>query len=146
MATATMALVTALRRTAARIGAGARYRWTHQGACNCGHLAQTLTDRTPAELHALALQKAGDWAQHAVDHCTTSGYPIDHVIDTMLAVGLTTDDLVHLERLSDPEIVRAFPPGERDLDFRERGDVVRYMERWADLLEARLPEPARAAA
>ncbi len=37
-------LIEALRRTAARLATGAEYRWTHMGSCNCGHLAQTVTE------------------------------------------------------------------------------------------------------
>ncbi|MCA9519305.1 MAG: hypothetical protein KC635_30425 [Myxococcales bacterium] len=145
MAKPTVQLVTALRATVARLASGATYRWTHQGACNCGHLAQTLTALSPAEIHAMALERAGDWAQHAVDHCPESGYPIDHVIDTMLGAGLTRDDLVHLERLSDPRVLGALPSGDRDLDFRRREDVLRYLAAWADLLAAELPAAAPAA-
>ncbi len=128
-------LITALRRTSARLDdPETRYQWSHQGRCNCGHLVQTLTGRRPDEIHALALEKAGDWSQHAVDYCPASGFPIDHVIAEMLALGLTTRDLEHLERLSDRRVLRAAGPG-RELDFRAREDVVLYLRAWADLLE-----------
>lgn len=138
MARPSRTLIAALRATAARLAAGSRYQWTHQGACNCGHLAQTLTRRSREELHRLAVQKAGDWGEHAVDYCATSGHPIDAVIGEMLDAGLELADVGHLERLSDPAVVRRFPLGERALDFRRREDVVRYLEAWADLLEERL--------
>lgn len=141
MARPTRRLVDALRTTAARLRAGSEYRWTHMGACNCGHLAQTITGRSPAEIHRLAVQKAGDWGEHAVDHCPASGYPIDHVLDQMLAVGLERSDVEHLERLSDPAVLRRFEIGDRALSHRDRADVVRYMEAWADRLEERL-EPS----
>jgi len=130
-------LAHALRLTAQRLDdASSRYQWAHQGHCNCGHLAQTLTGRSAADIHALALEKAGDWSQHAYDYCPSSGYPIDHVISTMLDAGLTTDDLEHLERLSDPRVLRSLPRGRRALNFRHRDDVVVYLRAWADLLEA----------
>lgn len=134
MGSATHALIDALRSTAARLRAGAPYRWTHQGACNCGHLAQTVTRLSKAEIHRIALEKAGDWAAHAIDYCPGSGYPIDHVISSMLALGLTTEEIAHLERLSDPKVLARVPGGSRELDFRARDDVVLYMETWADLL------------
>lgn len=134
-------LVDALRTTAARLRAGSTYRWTHMGACNCGHLAQTITGRSPAEIHRLAVEKAGDWGEHAVDHCPASGYPIDHVIDRMLEAGLELADVEHLERLSDPAVLRRLPVGERTLSHRDRADVIRYMEAWAGLLEEAL-EPS----
>ena len=132
-------LAVALRQTAARIRAGETYRWTHQGSCNCGHLAQTLTQRTRAEIHAAAVQKAGDWREHTIDYCPTSGLPIDHILGEMLDAGLTLSDIEHLERLSDRKVLETLPVGERHLDFRERDDVVRYMEAWADLLAPPAP-------
>jgi hypothetical protein len=53
----------------------------------------------------------------------------------MLDAGLSSDDLVHLERLSDPKVLSALPLTERNLDYRDRHDVVRYLRLWADRLE-----------
>jgi hypothetical protein len=145
MAKAETRLIEALRATAARLTEGAVYRWTHQGACNCGHLAQTLTRRSREELHRIAVEKAGDWGEHAVDYCPTSGLPLDAVLTEMLDAGLELSDVGHLERLSDPAVVRRFPLGERSLDARKREDVVRYLLAWAALLDERrldaLPPP-----
>ena len=43
-------LAEALRVTAKRISSGDRYKWTHMGACNCGHLAQTITLNNQVDL------------------------------------------------------------------------------------------------
>lgn len=131
-------LIEALRITAQRLRTGAPYRWTHQGACNCGHLAQTVTRLPKAEIHRLALQKAGDWADHAIDYCPDSGYPLDHVIEKLLDLGLSTDDIVHLERLSDPVVVAEAKRANRDLDYRSREDVIWYLDCWAKHLEKNL--------
>lgn len=142
MARPTRTLIAALRVTAARLSGQSVYRWTHMGACNCGHLAQTLTHRTREEIHRLALEKAGDWGEHAVDYCPSSGYPIDHVIARMLDAGLALRDIERLERLSDPKVLRRLPV--QHLDHRRRDHTVRYLLAWADLLEeelAALPEP-----
>ena len=149
MARPSRELVTALRTTAARIGAGAPYAWTHLGACNCGHLAQTLTSRSKEELRKLAMERAGEWADQALEYCPGSGYPIDHVIGTMLDVGLTQEDIGHLERLSCPEVLATIPvPRRIELSYRDREHVVEYLLDWAALLEERLPRavaPCRAA-
>ena len=149
MAQPTPELIAALRDTATRLAAGAAYNWTHQGACNCGHLAQTLTRRSHAEIHALALQKMGDWACKALEYCPGSGYPIDHIISEMLDAGLTTEDIIALERRADAEGLRRVPTGRRaEMDHRRRDDVVAYMRTWAALLEEQwaartaLPLPA----
>ena len=108
------------------------------GSCNCGHLAQQLTNRSKSEIHALALQKAGDWGHHAVEHCTVSGYPIDHIITTMVEAGMSYQDIHELERLSGRAVLRAIPDGRRRLNHKRREDVVVYMRTWADLLHGQL--------
>lgn len=140
MAIPSRTLIDALRATADRLAGGARYTWTHMGACNCGHLAQTVTELSAEEIHAIALEKVGDWHQQVIDHCPASGLPMDHLIDALLELGLSRADLAHLERLSSPEVLRALPPESRELSFRRRSHVVRYMRAFADLLEARLLE------
>lgn len=133
-------LIEALRSTAQRLESGASYRWTHMGMCNCGHLAQTVTGRRKEELHRMAQEKAGDWSQQVVDYCPTSGFPMDHVITSLLDLGLSQSDLRHLEWLSDRAILRQIPARHRSgsghyLDRRRRSDVVLYMRTWADQLE-----------
>ena len=128
-------LIAALRTTARRLERGVRYRWAHMGSCNCGHLAQTLTRLPRQEIHRLALQKAGDWGEQARQYCPTSGYPMDHILGVMRSYGLDADDIWHLERLSDPEVLRRLPPGQRHLDHRLREDVVRYLRTSADLAD-----------
>ena len=88
MATATPKLISALRTTAARLREGSNFQWGHMGSCICGHLAQTVTELSPAEIHRRAMERHGDWSQQSVEHCPTSGLAIDHVIDEMLALGL----------------------------------------------------------
>lgn len=134
-------LVQALRETADRLGRGARYRWTHMGSCNCGHLAQTVTRLSRERLHAIALERAGDWTQQSLSFCADSGLPMDHVIESMLELGLSTTDLADLEKLSNDRVLRSLPHGQRNLSRRKREDVILYMRTWAQLLEADLPSP-----
>ncbi len=138
MARPNLPLIDALRITAQRLAEGADYRWTHMGSCNCGHLAQTVTRLDRASLHRMALEKAGDWSEQARDYCPNSGYPLDHVIRSLLDLGLSTNDLADLERLQNDSVRRRLPPGERELDHRAPQDTVRYLRAWADLLEDQL--------
>lgn len=137
------ALVIALRATAARLASGSRYQWGHLGMCNCGHLVETVCRVPPQRIHVMALEREGDWEQLANAYCPTSGFAIDDMITQLLALGLTTDDIGHLEKLDDPMVLAALPGGHRWLRRNERDDVVAYLETWASLLEARAP--ARAA-
>ena len=127
----------ALRVTAKRIASGSVYKWTHMGACNCGHLAQTVTFNSPEVLHKLALQRAGDWAEQTREYCPASGYSLDFVISALLDLGATLQELRDLERLSDPKVLKRMSiERRRNLDHRCREDVVLYMETWASCIES----------
>jgi hypothetical protein len=145
MAKPTAELVQAIRDTADKIEAGANYMWGHMGSCNCGHLAQTITNLSNAEIHNYALQRSGDWFEQTQEYCATSGYPIDLVIDAMLEKGLSLQDLQSLERLNNREVLARIPAQRRPLRHNVRPDVVLYMRTWADHLAEQLPAKAGAA-
>lgn len=136
MARPTPELISALRSTAARLREGSPFAWGHMGSCICGHLAQTITELSPAEIHARAMERHGDWSQQSVEHCPTSGLAIDHVMDEMFALGMIPSDIRHLERLSDPKVLARVPA--RYLRRQEQANAVQYMEAWAELLEDEL--------
>lgn len=129
------ALAVALRTTADRLDRGSQYQWGHLGMCNCGHLVETVCGIAPAQIHRIALlDGTGDWEAIANAYCPTSGYAIDDVVAQLLALGMTTDDIGHLEKLDDPAVLAALPGGPRWLRRNERADVVAYMHAWSELL------------
>ncbi len=134
MAKATPLLIEAIRNTARSLETSEKYQWGHMGSCNCGHLAQELTRLNASEIHQRAMQKYGDWNEQLNDYCPTSGLLMDDLITEMLHAGFDTDDLKHLERLSDPKILQRLPIKERDLKKNRRDDVVKYLDIWALLL------------
>lgn len=139
MATPNRPLILALRETADRLAGGAAYNWSHFGRCNCGHLAQTLTRLDAAEIHRRARRELVEWSELPEDHCPGTGYPLDHVVDTLLELGLTRDDLRHLEDLSDTAVLARLPGGFRWLERNRADNAVLYLRAWADLLEEQLP-------
>ncbi|MBC7474676.1 MAG: hypothetical protein H7263_10325 [Candidatus Sericytochromatia bacterium] len=138
MAKPSFYLVETLRDTAQRLEKGAYYQWAHQGSCNCGHLAQTITKLSKAEIHRLALEKEGNWEDKTIEYCKTSGYTIDHIITSMIDMGLTTDDIANLEKLSCPNILKYVPADKKPLIHNNKEDVILYMRAWANLLEDQL--------
>ena len=145
MARANRELISALRATAARLQGGAPYRWTHMGACNCGHLAQTVTQLSAADIRRYALERAGEWAEQGIEFCPTSGYPMDAILSALFALGLSSDDLAQIERLTNPEVLRRLPVDVRkELSYRDREHVVLYLRTFAELLEEQLPEAVTA--
>ncbi len=135
MARPSYQLIEALRITADRLDKGAYYQWTHQGSCNCGHLAQTITKLTKSEIHKIALEKEGNWADKTIDYCKTSGFPIDHVIGSMVDLGMTTEDIANLEKLSCPKVLKELRENIKPLKYSDKNHVILYMRTWANILE-----------
>ncbi|MBC3785131.1 hypothetical protein [Spirosoma utsteinense] len=140
MARPTPELIEALRRTAIKLKNGAPYQWGHMGGCNCGNLAQELTKLNRDQIHQYAMQRYGDWNEQVEDYCSTSQMPIDIVINEMLNAGLMLEDLKHLEKLDDRQVLARFPLEARYLKHNVRDDVVAYMNAWAELLKEQLLE------
>lgn len=140
-----MDLVIALRSTATRLAAGSTYQWGHLGMCNCGQLAQTITQRSKREIHEAALALGGEWRDRARDYCPTSGLPIDGIIRELLDCGLSPTDLADLEYLADDRVLRRLDPA-RELQRNRREDVIDYLQAWAGLLDDELGQREATAA
>lgn len=141
MARPNLDLIAALRRTANKLHTGAPYQWGHMGSCNCGNLAQELTTLTKAEIHEHALAVGrGDWNEQLNDYCPTSGLPMDMLISEMMNAGLSSEDLKHLEKLTDRRVLERLPSERRYLRHNLRDDVVLYINTWANWLEEQLLE------
>jgi hypothetical protein len=141
MATPNIELISALRATVKKLESGATYHWGHMGACNCGNLAQELLQVSKAEIHAWALQtREGDWSEQTAEYCAKSNLPLDLMISKLLQKGLTTSDLQHLEKLSDPQILALLSAEERHLNFNNKVDLIKYLKAWSSLLENQFSE------
>jgi len=138
MAKASIHIIRALRKTISNLVHGSSYQWGHMGSCNCGNLAQVITNLDKAEIHKSAMRRHGDWNEQLIDYCPTSGLPIDHIIDEMLVFGFTREDLAHLEKLSDPKILKFLPNDKKYLQQNSKIDVVMYLKTWINVLENEL--------
>jgi hypothetical protein len=141
MALASPRLVQLLLNTANRLENSPTYQWGHMGACNCGHLAQEVTQLSKAQIHARAMERYGDWSTQVRDYCPDSGLAIDDIIGALLAEGLSTRDLEQLEWLSDDKVLRLMPADRRHPERNKKDDVVLYLRAWAALLEAEMSLP-----
>jgi len=142
MAIPSLPLIAAIRSTAKNLAESSTYQWGHMGQCNCGFLAQAITFKSDADIHAAAMNKAGDWSEQLRDYCPNSGLPIDTIIDQLTQYGLSTQDLINLERLEDSN-VRMRLVNKDELNHNNKADVSRYMNAWADLLEDEFLKIAR---
>lgn len=128
-------LVGALRQTARRLDNGARYEWGHMGRCNCGHLVQTLTDMSDYEIVQSVDFQYDEWTEHAKDYCDGTGHRVDDLFETLKGVGVSHEDVMHLEYLSDKRVLSRLAGGLRYLQKNKVEDVAVYMNTWADMLE-----------
>jgi hypothetical protein len=140
MARATNDIVQVLRKTAKELSKASTYQWGHMGSCNCGFLAQQITLMSSKEIHSKAMQKHGDWNEQLNDYCPTSGLLMDDLISQMLDFGFDSDDLKHLEKLSDSKVLRCIPVEERYLKNNSKNDVIKYLGTWATMLEQEIIE------
>ena len=138
MAIPSTKLITAIRSAAKRLNKSPEYQWGHMGSCNCGFLAQEITNLSKTEIHRRAMLGRGDWNDQLSDYCPTSGLLMDDLISDLLGYGLAIEDLQYLERLSDPEVIEKLPGEKRSLKHNMKKDVVEYMITWASILEEKL--------
>lgn len=136
MAKSNLKLIQSIRITARKLAMHAPYQWGHMGSCNCGHLAQEITRVSKADIHRFAMHSEGSWTDQSRAYCPTSGLPMDLLISAMIDYGLAIEDLEHLEKLSDPSVLKYL--GVPKLRYNHREDVVKYMNAWADILEMNL--------
>ncbi len=140
MAKISIKVIHALRNTAKRLESNPDYQWGHMGACNCGFLAQEVTSLSKSEIHTRAMERYGDWNEQLNDYCPTSGLRMDDLISNLLAFGFDISDLKHLEKLSDPQVLRQLPIEKRYLNHNCKSDVILYLKTWAQNLEDQLLE------
>jgi alpha-amylase/alpha-mannosidase (GH57 family) len=114
-----------------------RYSWSGSESCNCGVLAQCVTNRTENTLNHLvsaprvgfSTDNLGPWAKWA-NHCQITGIPFNDVMKTLADCGFTWNEIKHLENLSDKSIVD-FPVHVRS----NKEFVIRYFKAWIQKLE-----------
>ncbi len=142
MAIASYRLIEALRETAQNLQNGAPYAWGHHGQCNCGNLAQVLTDFTETEIQAYAQTGAGEWTEIATQYCPISGMPVDMLVAKLMDAGLNPTDLHHLEYLNDKKVLQYLDGGFRWLRRNQRADAIDYFEAYANMLESKMLDAA----
>lgn len=140
MARACLTVIETLRNTVAKLEKSSTYQWGHMGSCNCGFLAQEITHLKKEDIHGKAMRHHGDWNEQLNDYCQSTGLPLDDIIGEMLLAGFDIEDLKHLEKLSDPEILQALRAEGRTMRHNVKSDVIKYLLTWAELLEGRLIE------
>lgn len=82
----------------------------------------------------LALDE-GAWEPEANESCAITDIPMSLVFAHLTAIGLTAEDFVHLERLTDPRVRRLLGTNTREFHYASRDNLIAYLGAWATLLE-----------
>jgi hypothetical protein len=135
MAKRNQELITALRQTADRLTENVNYEWGHMGRCNMGHLVQTVTNMSDVEIVASVDFQLDEWTEHANDYCEGTGHKVEDLFITLENLGFYRQDVIHLENLSDSQVLDRLPGGRRYLQRNSLDDVKLYMETLATMLE-----------
>ncbi len=138
MAHPSLPLIHALRTTADRLEAGAKYAWGNHGTCNCGNLLQVVTQLSAEEILRHAHTGTGEWTELAEESCSVTEAPWYLLISKLEDLGLTPSDIHHLEYLTDKTVLGKLPGGFRWLKRNVREDVIVYFRTLATMLEDRL--------
>ena len=139
MANSNPKLISALRETAQRLSSGARYEWGHMGRCNCGHLLQTVTDKSDYEIVKTIDFQLDEWTEYVNDYCPGTGQKVEDLFTALQDVGFSRQDVIHLENLSDKRVLHRLSNGApRYLRRNNIEHVTLYMHTMADILEEEL--------
>jgi hypothetical protein len=128
------ALIEALKDAAKQLGEGANYEWGHMARCNCGHLIQSLTGLDEFSVSKAVDHTLDEWTEHAKTYCPDSGRTVDEVFELLEKVGFCRQDVIHLENLSDPRVLKHIGNNVH-LRRNKRDDLMRYLLALAEVLE-----------
>jgi hypothetical protein len=116
------------------------YEWNDRTRCNCGIVAQQVTQTSATELRTLLppIYENGvfcpTWASMTEIYCRDSGLEQNEVFRALLTAGLRREDFSHLERLSHPRIVARMEPfrsTKKAVRCSRKSDVIAYLRSWA---------------
>lgn len=98
----------------------ANYEWNHQSTCNCGLVAQAITNLSQHELAELSHSMFDEldkkykdnksttisWQLAVKEYCPLTGEPLKDILKKLFQNGLTKEDMVHLEYMTNPAILK----------------------------------------
>lgn len=136
------------------------YDWSCQQSCNCGVLCQILTDNSKDELTAKYNWRnfgraKRTWTEHVQEHCSITGKTTNEILNILLNVGLTQNDICDLEFLSNSSILKRtdiftgsiykrflfiFKKQLENNYYKNPKNLAKYLNAWIKILEEEINE------
>jgi hypothetical protein len=91
-----------------------KYDWDEYGSCNMGLVAQALLGKTADSLDAAigrtidnfeTNNESFDWSKLVIKFCPMTGLSKHKIFKALQESGLSREDMMHLEYLSDPKVL-----------------------------------------
>lgn len=135
------------------------YDWTRQESCNCGIVSQAVLGKSSEIVSDLFQNVIGhldkkfeifnqgiDDASKKKEHCSTwkdgvkflcpiIGKSNIQIFDELTEAGLSKDDIVHLEYLENPAILRKSGIKKSKDYYRKKENLILYLTSWIKILE-----------
>ena len=128
----------ALKQTARDLKNGCRYEWGHMGRCNAGCVVQNLTGKTDSQVAEMVGFELDEWSEHAKTYCNQSNTDVDELFALLKRYGFGYQDMIHIEYLSDPKVLKTMPEYGNRLKKNNPNDVGNYLLAFAKYLEREL--------
>ena len=128
-------LIHALKKTADDLKKGCKYEWGHMGRCNAGCVVQNLMGKTDKQVVEMVGFELDEWSEHAKDYCNQTNSGADKLFDSLKTFGLGYQDIMHIEYLSDPNVLSMMPEYGKRLKKNNPDDVGNYLLAFAKNLE-----------
>src|SRR5277367_4518024 len=109
-----MTLSDKLRTVAEKLEAGTlEFDWMNRSKCCCGVVAQMLLGKSSEEIGQMmpvgTQGTVASWKNIVNRTCPITGRPTESIFAQLYDAGLTRDDIIHLEYLSDPAVLALCP-------------------------------------
>lgn len=122
------------------------YNWGRYENCNCGIVTQGLLNMSPDDIQRHMTNNKNSrlipgaffgWSTQVQHFCSITGITNDKIFKSLFKVGLSTDDIIHLEYLSDKKILKRakiwtfLTPNYH----KKKKNLIKYLRAWIDILE-----------
>jgi hypothetical protein len=122
------------------------YNWNKQNSCNCGIVAQAILVEGKKNIGSLFekdfknnFEKGEEisrtWKNLAKRTCSVTGNSVSEIISSLQEKGMSPEDIVHLEYLENPAIIKLSDINvEENKFYAKKENLILYLQSWLRIL------------